>query len=105
MDASAVPVTFATLVRTQANFTKTVCAFEREIAKSLTADQIAQPTRAEVKRRFTLCVKIFMILVGDLKWGVDRALGRLGEYLRKEIDHTPWEPDRRTFWMPGDEGE
>lgn len=100
MEASA---TFTKLLGSRANIGKVVRAFEREIAKSIAKDEMRTPTRAEVKRRFDLCVTIFCVLVGDMKWGIERALGRLGEYLRKELDHVLWEPDKRTFWMPSDD--
>jgi hypothetical protein len=101
----AAPPSFTRLLGTRENLAKAVRAFERVIAASFDRDSMHKITRDEVKRRFDLCVKIFTILVGDCKWGVERALGRLGEYLRMELSGTAWEPDKRTFWMPTDGGE
>lgn len=98
----AAPRSFTRLLGTRENIAKTVRAFEGVIATSFESDAMKQITRDEIKRRFELCVKIFMILVGDCKWGVERALGRLGEYLRLELAGTAWEPDARTYWMPND---
>lgn len=58
-------------------------------------------TRAEIKRRGDMCIKIFRALRGDLKWTVERILDHLALYLRKELDGVPWEPEaRRATWTP-----
>ncbi|TMQ08612.1 MAG: hypothetical protein E6J90_39830 [Deltaproteobacteria bacterium] len=41
-------------------------------------------------------------LRGDLGWGLQRVLDHLPHYFRCELDGQPWEPDRRTCWMPED---
>lgn len=59
-------------------------------------------TRAEVRRRFDICAKIFIQLRGDLKWGIQRITDHLPIYLRAELDGKTWEPDQRKCWMPRD---
>ncbi len=59
-------------------------------------------TRAEVKRRGQICLKIFRSLRGDLNWGLQRAIDHLPRYLRNELDGVCWQPDERRMWAPGD---
>jgi hypothetical protein len=58
-------------------------------------------TRAEVKRRFKICERIFCELRMDLGWSVQRILDHLPNYLRCELDGKSWEPDNRLVWVPG----
>ncbi|HET9621194.1 MAG TPA: hypothetical protein VFP84_07500 [Kofleriaceae bacterium] len=74
---------------------------ERAVARSFAADR-ARITATEVGRRFDLCLCMVAHLRGDLGWGLQRILDRLPHYLRCELDGQPWEPDRRTLWMPED---
>jgi len=74
---------------------------EHAVSQSFEADR-ARMTGAEVRRRFGICERLFRQLRGDLGWGLVRVLDHLPEYLRCELDGTPWEPDSRTCWMPGD---
>ena len=74
---------------------------EQAVTRSFAADG-ARMTGAEVRRRFGICERLFRQLRGDLGWGLVRVLDHLPEYLRCELDGMPWEPDRRTCWMPGD---
>lgn len=59
-------------------------------------------TRSEVKRRFDVCAKIFALLRGDLKWGLQRIADHLPRYLRAELDGKTWEPEQREVWIPSD---
>lgn len=77
-------------------------AFEKAIADSFTKHPQNHLTRAEVKRRFDMCSKIFETLRSDLKWGVERILSKLPTYLDHELNGTDWTPDTRTIWAPGD---
>lgn len=61
-----------------------------------------KPTVAEVKRRFEICERIARTLRSDHKWGWQRILDRLPEYLGAELSGKSWEPDRRSVWIPGD---
>jgi hypothetical protein len=78
-----------------------VLGIERAVAQSFDADG-ARMTGAEVHRRFDICERLVRQLQGDLSWGLHRVLDHLPQYLRCELDGVPWEPDRRTCWMPGD---
>jgi len=82
-------------------------AFERAIAKSFETHPMRQGvsgiSSAEVKRRFEICAKIFVKLKGDLKWGLQRALDHVSEYLTAELNGSDWVPDARACWMPGDD--
>jgi hypothetical protein len=74
---------------------------EHAVAKSFDDDH-SQMTGAEVRRRFDICARLVGQLRGDLGWGLQRVLDHLPGYLRCELDGQPWEPDRRTCWMPED---
>jgi hypothetical protein len=78
-----------------------VLAIEHTVTRSFEADG-SRVTRAEVRRRFEICERLFRQLRGDLGWGLVRVLDHLPHYLRCELDGQAWEPDRRTCWMPGD---
>lgn len=79
-----------------------VLGFEQAISKSF-ADDLSRMTGAEVRRRFEICTRLFCALRADLRWGLQRALDQLPQYLRCELDGARWEPDARTIWMPHDE--
>ena len=78
-----------------------VFAIEHTVTRSFELDG-SRITAAEVRRRFEICERLFRQLRGDLGWGLQRVLDHLPHYLRCELDGQPWEPDRRTCWMPGD---
>lgn len=80
---------------------RATAGLERVVARSFEADG-ARMTGAEIRRRFGICERLFRQLRGDLRWGLARVLDHLPHYLRCELDGLPWEPDRRTCWMPGD---
>ena len=80
---------------------RVMLGIEHAVTRSFETD-CARMTDAEVRRRFGICEQLFRQLRGDLGWGVVRVLDRLPYYLRCELDGQPWEPDRRTLWMPQD---
>ena len=80
---------------------RVVLSLERAVRRSFETDG-ARVTDADVRRRFAICERLFRQLRGDLGWGLQRVLDHLPHYLRCELDGQAWEPDRRTFWMPGD---
>ncbi len=83
---------------------KVTMAFEEAITKSFEKHPMRHLTKSEVDRRFDLAAKIFVKLRGELKWGIDRALGHLSEYLGAELSGSDWTPDPRSCWMPEDGG-
>lgn len=85
----------------QGRLDHTVLAIEHIVTRSLEIDG-SRITAAEVRRRFEICERLFRHLRGDLAWGLQRVLDHLPHYLRCELDGQPWEPDRRTCWIPGD---
>jgi len=91
---------FADLVE-QEQVGRVALVIERAIAGSFRQDG-SRMTGAEVRRRFTICERLFRRLRGDLGWGLRRALDHLPRYLRCELDGIPWEPDARTVWVPAD---
>jgi len=74
---------------------------EAAVARSFDADR-ARATGGEIRRRFDICERLIRHLRTDLGWGLRRVLDHLPYYLRCELDGQPWEPDRRTIWMPED---
>jgi len=85
----------------QDHLARVVLGIEHAVDQSFQADG-ARMTGDEVRRRFNICERLYRQLRGDLGWGVQRVLDHLPRYLRCELDGVPWEPDRRTCWMPGD---
>jgi hypothetical protein len=55
-------------------------------------------TAAETKRRVGVCLDIFKVLRGDMKWSWQRAADHIPIYLRKVLDGEPWEPSARAAW-------
>jgi len=80
---------------------RVMLGIEHAVARSFETDG-ARMTDAEVRRRFGICERLFRQLRRDLTWGLHRVLDHLPHYLRCELDGLPWEPDRRTIWMPED---
>jgi hypothetical protein len=80
---------------------RVVLGIEAAVSRSFEADG-ARMTGAEVRRRFGICERLVRQLRSDLGWGLHRVLDRLPYYLRCELDGQPWEPDKRTIWMPED---
>lgn len=77
-------------------------AEDREPGRIILVHALPRITKAEMSRRVQLCIKIFRILRGDLKWGLERILDSLPEFLRKELDGIPWEPEaKRASWFAG----
>ena len=80
---------------------RVMLAIEQAVTHSFEADG-ARMTGDEIRRRFGLCERLIRRLRGDLGWGLHRVLDHLSHYLRCELDGNPWEPDKRTIWMPED---
>jgi hypothetical protein len=59
-------------------------------------------TQAEVKERFTVCVKMARQLRGDLGWGLERIIGILDEVLICHLSKTEFKPSDRKCWVPSD---
>lgn len=59
-------------------------------------------TQAEIRDRFTACLKQAKILRGDLKWGVERIVGQLDEILRCHLAKRDYVPPQRKCWIPSD---
>lgn len=97
---------FAGLIEDQAVGTVTQ-AFLSAIARSYVVDgqrvgRTPLLTQSETRRRFAICADIFKTLRGDLKWGIQRIVDHLPEYLRAELDGKSWQPEKRECWIPGD---
>ena len=60
------------------------------------------PTQAEIRRRFEICVKWAKVLRGDLGWGIARICDTLTDALRTELLGQEFKPSERACWMPGD---
>lgn len=101
---------FASLVNDQQQLAEVVHGIESAVACSFAQDRepgriilvhaLPRVTRAEMNRRVNICIEIFRILRGDLKWTVTRALDHMLEYLRNELDGVAWEPKaKRASWF------
>lgn len=81
-------------------------AIEKAVTESFDRDQgalIVMPgrvTQAEVKRRANICLDIFKVLRGDMKWSWQRAIDHVPQYLRLQLEGQAWEPSARAAWAP-----
>ena len=86
--------------------TQVVNGFHAVIAKSFAKDcdpvRGGKPATGHVRDRFKICERIFRDLRNEKKWGVQRILDKLPEYLHSELNGQPWEPDDRSVWVPTD---
>jgi hypothetical protein len=76
-------------------------AIEAAVEESFVADS-SRRTGDEIRRRLAICERLIRHLRADLGWGLQRVLDHLPHYLRCDLDGEPWEPDKRTIWMPQD---
>ena len=72
------------------------------VSKSFEAQQMKNPTRDEVKRRFQICMKWAITLRGDLQWGLDRIVDELPNALATELRGGDYSPPKRQCWLPSD---
>lgn len=92
---------FADLL-TDGQYSAAVMKFEAVLVASFGQRPVRHMTQQHIKDRYALCEKIFRLLRGDLKWGLERVWGHMLGYLLKELDGSDWKPDARTVWAPGD---
>lgn len=93
---------FARLAANEAELLQVTTSIENVVARSFETHRMQHITRAEVKRRFDLCARIFERLRGDLSWGLARIFDRMPEYLAAELNGSTWTPDARACWFPQD---
>ena len=85
--------------------TRVVNGFHSIISKSFAkgCDPVrGNPTASLVRDRFKICERIYRALRNEKKWGVQRILDKLPEYLHCELNGQGWEPDARSVWVPTD---
>ena len=90
------------------NVATIVRAIETSIRQSFEHDRqrsaivllsVQKPAQAEVKRRTEMCIHIFKVLRGDMKWSIGRIVDHMPLYLRKELDGESWQPSAHTHWL------
>ena len=59
----------------------------------------SRKTYAETQRRFDICIELFKMLRGDMKYSIGRALDTMPHALRCKLDRIPWEPSKRNTWF------
>lgn len=74
----------------------------KAVEKSFVRQTMRNPTRDEISRRFTLCVKWAKVFRGDLKWGIQRIVDEFDNVLRADALGIPYEPPTRQCWIPSD---
>ena len=86
---------------------KVMLSIEAAVAGSFEADEqrilvprAVRVTQSEMKRRSEICIGIFRVLRGDLKWSWQRSCDHIRPYLRKALDGESWEPTAKTMWTP-----
>lgn len=103
---------FLNLVRDD-QLPKVVKGIEVAISKSFAEEQrrlspliigrVQRISQDEVKRRTRMCLDIFKVLRGDLRWSVDRIADALPRFLQNELDGVDWKPDVRACWTPAED--
>lgn len=88
---------------TQGWISRVIVGIQAAISASFRTDNVLRPsrvrTKAEVERRFKICVEGFLIMRKDLHWAVPRILDELPIYLRCKLDGADWTPDEvRDAW-------
>lgn len=81
---------------------RVTAAIETAVAKSFESHAMRHTTRAEVKRRFDICLRWFRALREEYKWSNDRAADTLAQALAAELNGGTFTPDARSVWMPED---
>ena len=62
-------------------------------------------TRAEVTRRFEMCLNILELVTMDHGYSISRGIDCLQVALRAQLDGAPWAPQtKRSMWLGGASG-
>lgn len=83
---------------------KTTVAIQAAIEQSFRTDVVLRPvmTQAEIKARFEICRRVFVILRRDCGWSIPRILDELPSALRIHLDGGSWNPkpaaESRSSW-------
>lgn len=92
----------SSLVSDPATLGKLTKRITAELAKSFTTNPVAHKTDAEVKRRFEICTKWFLVLRFEKKASIPRSLDEMSRALLCELNKQPYEPrTERALWTPG----
>lgn len=100
---------FASLLNEQEQIGEVAQAIEDAVAKSFAEDRsrstiilpsLTSVSEADRKHRAGICIRIFRVLRGDMRWSWQRAIDHVPQYLRQELDGTSWEPSARAAWTP-----
>ena len=75
---------------------------EEVVGRSFVEQRMRNPTHAEVKRRFEICMKWAITFRGDLKWGIQRIVDELANALRAELLGQAYSPPTRQCWIQQD---
>lgn len=96
---------FASLV-TEDKIAEVVRGFEVAIAQSFAEDRAPgrlilvhggpRLTKSAMTDRANICIRIFKVLRGDLKWSLPRIMDHLPKFLRNELDGVPFTPEAAT---------
>ena len=78
-------------------------AFVRQCVKTIRALQRPGETfdDQQIAARFEIAKEIFVVLRGDMKWSVEKAIDHIPEYLPRHLlgGRNAWEPDAKmTLW-------
>ena len=72
------------------------------VHRSFENQSMKNPTRAEITRRFEICMKWAKVFRGDLRWGIQRIVDEFDNVLVAELTVKKYEPPKRTTWIPSD---
>ncbi len=81
---------------------RVTASLEAAVSRSFVTHAMRHMTRAEVKRRFDICLRWFRTLRADHAWSNERAADTAGRALVVELNGGTFVPDSRSVWVPGD---
>ena len=90
--------TLLSLFNSKETIGKLVLGCEKALRHSFDVRPMREITAFEKKRRASLAIEIARQLRGDCKWGVDKIVSHLPQYLVAEIDNVSWKPETRMIW-------
>lgn len=74
-----------------------VTSFVQDDSRSV-IKRVGRITQNDMRQRGQICINIFRVLRGDMKWSRQKCIDFLPAYLRKQLDGEDWEPEARTVW-------
>lgn len=69
------------------------------VAVSYVSHPMRKQTDREDRRRTQICLRLFRLMRGDVRWPVRRCVDTMAEALQVELSGKKWTPDPRSSWF------